>query len=250
MSQTYVSSTGKYHGRREEALANSTFTSVATGTVVATGAISAASASITGAVGAGSANITGTVTAGGFRLSDTSWEDLRFPAQGINPPGAATDPARSTSNALLYFEGNVDETIAGVAQVPHAWKRGTALRPHIHLVFPTSASANTRWRIEWDVASPNGDFNMTIPTSQSTATTYTNSETITVANPADVNKHVVASFASWTMTGITESACILWRITRLANSDAADNHNANVVLLEFDIHYEIDKFGTDDEFPT
>jgi hypothetical protein len=41
-----------------------------------------------------------------------------------------------------------------------------------------------------------------------------------------------------------ESMCILWRVTRLAASDAADNDTNAWVMVEFDIHFQIEKAGT------
>jgi hypothetical protein len=39
-------------------------------------------------------------------------------------------------------------------------------------------------------------------------------------------------------------------LTRLAGSDAADNHTALVKLLELDFHYQINKFGSIAEIPS
>jgi hypothetical protein len=74
------------------------------------------------------------------------WDDLRFPAQAINPAGAAEAPTVDQDEAkfpgTLLFAGNKDASISGIAQCPHAWSRGTALRPHIHWSKPVgSASA-------------------------------------------------------------------------------------------------------------
>ena len=61
-------------------------------------------------------------------FSGTRWDDLRFPAQGINPAGAASPPTvdDTTFPGTLLFATNATNVIAGVAQLPHAWKRGTA----------------------------------------------------------------------------------------------------------------------------
>ena len=172
--------------------------------------------------------------------NNTVWEDLRFPATGINPPGAVADATRSTTTGLLEFSGSADNVIAIVAQMPHNWKEGSAIYPHLHLRFPTSATANTRWKIEYDIASPTGNFT-------NNSGTLTDGGTITVANPANVKKHVLASFATITMTGHTVSAVLIIKITRLANTDAADNDTNACELLEFDIHYEIDSLGSASE---
>ena len=79
------------------------------------------------------------------------WDDLRFPASGINPPGAATDPVRITSltgyTGAFEFSGSAENLIAGVAQMPHAWKRGTAIRPHIHWTLPVGSANAVDWRL-------------------------------------------------------------------------------------------------------
>jgi hypothetical protein len=36
-------------------------------------------------------------------LKAPQWEDLRFSAVGINPPGAGTDPTRDTTDGRLIF---------------------------------------------------------------------------------------------------------------------------------------------------
>lgn len=173
-----------------------------------------------------------------------SWEDLRFPASGFNPAGSTAPPAVDTATGLLSFAGNADNIIGGVAQMPHGWKGGTAIYPHIHLQFPTSnAGKNTRWLFEYDVANVNGVFTNAYGT-------LTAQTAITVANPASVKKHVIASFAAIDMTGFKGSTCVMWRITRLAASDGADDDTNACILLEFDIHYLADKLGSYTEVPT
>lgn len=171
------------------------------------------------------------------------WEDLRMPASGINPPGAASDPTRDTTTGLLVFSGSADNVIAGVAQMPHGWRPGTIVRPHLHLRFPTAdAGKNTRWKFEYDVASPSGDFT-------NNDGVFTTLATITVANPNNVKKHVLGAFGDLSMTGMKESSCVVWKISRLANTDAADDDTNACVLLEFDIHYQDEKAGTVPEIP-
>ena len=175
--------------------------------------------------------------------NDYYWDDLRFPASGFNPAGSTAPPTPDTSTGLLSFAGNADNIIGGVAQMPHAWKRGSAIRPHIHLIFPTSNNGkNTRWKFEYDIANPNENF-------VNAYGTYTAQAAITVANPAAEKKHVLASFAEISMTGYRESSVVTWRITRLAASDVLDDDTNACILAEFDIHYQVEKTGTATEIP-
>lgn len=175
-------------------------------------------------------------------MQNRRWDDLRFPSQGINPPGAASDPTVNTSTGLLQFSGTVDNVLAGAAQMPHAWKYGSEMHFHVHLLFPTSANANTRWKLEYNRVPLAGN-------ADHAHGTYTALTVITIANPQDVTKHVIGEFDPISMTGMLGSTCVLWRLSRLANSDGADTDTNLCVLMELDIHYEIDKMGSPTEIP-
>lgn len=166
------------------------------------------------------------------------WDDLTFAASGINLPGGAADAARDTTTGLLKFAGNADNVIAGSAQMRHAWLEQSAVRPHLHLRFPTAnAGKNSRWKFEYDLANINGPFTNNYGT-------YTTLATITVANPDDVKKSVIASFGDLDMTGFGISTCIAWRISRLASTDVLDDDTSDAVLTDFDIHYQRDSNGS------
>lgn len=171
-------------------------------------------------------------------LASPRIDDLRFPAQGINPAGSPAPPGVDTATGCLSFAGNLDNVIAGVAQMPHSWNPGSAVSPHLHLRFPTSnAGKNTRWKFEYDIANIGEDFT-------NNSGTFSALTVITVANPANVKRHVIAYFEDLDMTGYTESSVILWKVSRLASSDGADDDTNACFLLEFDIHFEVIKRGT------
>ena len=77
------------------------------------------------------------------------WDDLRFPAQGINPAGAIDAPTVDTTltafPGTLLFAGNAENVIAGIAQMPHAWAKGTPIRPHIHWAKTTGSASAISW---------------------------------------------------------------------------------------------------------
>ena len=75
---------------------------------------------------------------------DGVWDDLRFPAQGINPAGAIAPPDVSTDLAAfpgtLEFSGTALNIITGVFQMPHTWQEGTEIHPHIHWMKAVSGA--------------------------------------------------------------------------------------------------------------
>lgn len=171
------------------------------------------------------------------------WDDLRFPAQAINPAGAADAP--SVDNVLagfpgtLLFSGTLENVICGVAQMPHAWKRGSAIRPHIHWTKLTGSSSAVSWvfyyRLIGMVGDAPGDWVGPV------------AGTIVAGDQTASDQHLISHFGEIDMTGQRESACLNWQVRRLGNTDADNNA---VRLLEFDIHFQVSKGGTVTEIPT
>lgn len=175
----------------------------------------------------------------------TRWDDLRFPSQGIRitGPGGAWPPDTDTTTALLLFDGGRTEMIGGVAQLPHSWKEESALRPHVHWSKTTSATGDVRWVIDYEVWN-NGDTSLLTYVNQSVSLTP-------VAGTPDndtANELLISSFDEIDMTGMRASSLVFWRISR-EGGDVTDTYNgADARLIEFDIHYEIDSFGSAMEF--
>jgi hypothetical protein len=181
---------------------------------------------------------TGFVTLKHLRIEDTAWDDLRFPAQGINPPGAVSDPAVNASTGLLEFSKSATNTIAGVAQMPHSWKAGTSLEPHIHWFGFTAPGGSTdvRWQLEYEVVEINGAWD---------GATYSNTLAVTAAVTEDT--HLYTELGEISMAGISSVSCmIFWKLSRLGG-DPADDYDDVATLGEFDIHYQVDSLGSDQE---
>ena len=170
-----------------------------------------------------------------------AWDDLRFPAQGINPAGAAAPPTvdATTYPGTLLFSSSSTNVIAGVAQMPHAWKAGSEVRPHIHWAKSTSAAGGVIWQFKYVIADIHGTFGA-----------YSDWETMTVAvSDADTaHLHALKRAAAITMTGKKESTMICWQLQR-KHDDAADDYGADARLFEVDFHYQVSKFGTITEIP-
>lgn len=176
-------------------------------------------------------------------VNDTylAWDDLRFPAQGINPAGQTDAPSIDTTTfpGTLLFDPASINLIAGVAQMPYAWAGGTAIRPHVHWSKSTSAAGGVVW--EWcysvaDVAGTFGAYSAWIPATDK------------VPDSDTAAKHALASFPEISMTGKKESTMIAWQIRRNVAA-TADTYAANARLWEFDFHYQLCKFGTVPEIP-
>ena len=170
------------------------------------------------------------------------WDDLRFPAQGINPAGQTDAPSVDTTTfpGTLLFSASVVNLIAGVAQMPHAWSRGTAIYPHVHWAKTTSAAGGVVWEMCYSIADIGGIFG---------AYSAWVAATDVVLDSNTANKQALASWPAITMTGYKESTMVAWQIRRNVAA-TADNYAANARFFEMDFHYQVGKLGTTTEIPT
>ena len=173
---------------------------------------------------------------------DYDWDDLRFPASGINPAGAPSPPNVDTVNGgTLLFPDTGAHIIGFVAQLPHTWREGTTLHPHCHWQKTTSASGNVMWRFSYKWAPINAVMDAAFTVSSATTTVAGTPDT----NTAD--KHLITAFTSISATGKKISDMLVCTLERVG-SDGTDTYGANARLLEIDIHYQVDSFGSDAEF--
>jgi len=171
------------------------------------------------------------------------WDDLRFPAQGINPPGVASDPTVEANTGLLLFSPTLTNVVAGVAQLPHSWVEGSVVVPHVHWQKTTSEAGGVLWRFSYDNIVNPGEVSLLTYTGLVDALTPVN------GTPDDntANRNLISSFGNLDMTGKRVSCCILWKLARIGD-DGTDTYGAPARLVEFDIHYQLDGVGSRQEF--
>jgi len=187
-------------------------------------------------------NSTGISTVGTHLEEPPRWDDLRFPAQAINPAGAIAAPTVDTTltafPGTLIFSGSQINIITGIAQLPHAWKEGTDLHPHIHWqkVAADAEELAVQWQFKTRVSNVGGVW------SEWTSWGNVISE---IGDPHASGNHVMSSFPVIDMEGRTVSCLVAWQIQRVGTDDA---YNGTARLFEFDIHYQVDSLGSTEEY--
>ena len=176
-----------------------------------------------------------------FSGSATVWEDLRFPASSINPPGgiggAAVDTVDTPFIGTLLFDPASVEICVGQAQMPHGWKEGSYLSPHVHWSPISTSTGSVVWRLSCETANVGEAYNGS----------YTYISEVASYSDGTLNDHILSDFSDLDMTGKTISNMTLWRISRMATS-GSDTYPQDARLLEFDIHYQIDSLGSNAEY--
>ena len=195
----------------------------------------------------------GTVTLAGEAIA---WEDLRIEPSVRQAAGAGVpsfekyfDDLAGTSKGVFLYSFT-DESVAGnekeiffTMQSPHARAGGTAISMHVHFVpAATVNSSDIIWGLEYtwkDIGETYGD------------TTIIYSSTTLLPDDANITagKHYISEFADISPGATADglSSILIGRLFR-NSSDAGDTYTNKVGLLYIDAHYQVDAFGSDDEY--
>ena len=175
---------------------------------------------------------------------EVRWDDLRFPAQGIDIVGPSAPPSRETDTGLLIFSASAVNTIAGVAQMPHAWLEESTIVPHVHWqkTSATSPTGNVLWQFDYEVVNNGSVAAMDYGTQLQTSS-------VVAGTPDDgaANRILISSFGNVSMRNYDISCIIFWKLSRIGN-DAADTATMTARLVEFDLHYIVDGMGSQQQF--
>lgn len=185
------------------------------------------------------------LTTGNLRLfgNATQWDDLRVSAS-VAKPGATAPSYKAFGpsgnlQALMFEAGHHDEVFFEI-QMPHNWKEGTDIHPHVHWTPTTADAGNVVWDLDYSWANIDGTFGA--PSTMATDARAAGG-TAWVHKMDDFKTGGVETISG---TGKTLSSMLVCRLHRNSNS-GSDTLNKDVALLEFDIHYEVDSFGSDEE---
>ena len=166
------------------------------------------------------------------------WNDVRFPATGLNPIGSAKPPTIDTDDGTLLFSGNSENSIAAAFQIDHGIKIGL-LHPHIHYERTTAAAGNPSFSLEYKIKKifhPSGNW-----------VTFFDNGYSPVRDNIDAGWHNIQAFGYLDIKALDliVSDMIMFRMTRHGDTDS---YGGNIKLLEFDVHAQFESNGSVHEF--
>ena len=124
-------------------------------------------------------------------------------------------------------------------QMPHSWKEGTTLYPHVHWSPQTATTGSVTWGFEYSWV----NYDPTTPLAFPNTTIIT--ATTASVGAGDVDKHLIVDFAPIIPSSSQNkiSSIMMCRLFR-NSSNAADTYTGDAALLSFDLHYEMDEIGS------
>ena len=171
-----------------------------------------------------------------IRLSGTAtvWEDLMFPFSTGHQGNANYPPFNVDS---LYFEFSIDSTGSDaqfmyfIIQMPHSWKEGSKIYPHVHYKYEDAVGAcSFRMKYKW--------FNI-----GSTAAVGWKWAHMNITHGVDDKDHTfVSTFSGINGSGKTISSILICKVY-LYGIEGTGTCKA----YQFGIHYEKDALGSNTE---
>ena len=171
-----------------------------------------------------------------IRLSGTAtvWEDLMFPFSTGHQGNANYPPFNADS---LYFEFSIDSTGSDaqfmyfIIQMPHSWKEGSTIYPHVHYKYEDAVGAcSFRMKYKW--------FNIGSTTAVGWKWAHMN-----ITSSADDKDHtLVSTYSGINGSGKTISSILICKVYLYGISGTG-----TCKAYQFDIHYEKDALGSNTE---
>jgi hypothetical protein len=179
----------------------------------------------------------------------TVWEDLRVPMTstklgGTKDPGFTVFKTTGGSQGafLYWFDNGTEEELYFACQIPHSYKQGSDIYPHIHWIPSSTGTSGQKvsWGLEYTWSNVGSIFG-------NTNIIYAN-----VTFPADAtliaSKHYMTALPTISGSGKTISSMLVCRLFRDATgAGATDSYAADAGLLEIDFHFELDTMGSKTE---
>lgn len=187
-----------------------------------------------------------------FRKNATVWDDVRVAASHTTRGPGSTKPdavAYKTTLMLYGFDDTSEESLHFVVQLPHGWKEGSRIYPHVHwlpsVAGGTAPKTTVKWALEYSWANHGLTFG-----SPATVSGYT---PLNDDNPLVADEHYMTPLKDGSGNeyidgaGKTISSMLICRIYRDATDATYDTYVGDALLLEIDFHIECDTLGSDTE---
>jgi hypothetical protein len=167
------------------------------------------------------------------RIYQKYWTDIITPLTASRI-GANNKPDFDATNiGFLFPYSDVAEILYLIVQFPHGYSEGTNIRPHLHWQQSNASAPKFKLDYKW--------FNNGEAVPSSFTTIETNREAFSYTSG---NLTQISSFPELDGTGKKLSSMFLAKLYRTADVGV----NADVLAFQFDIHYQIDIPGSQQEF--
>lgn len=171
------------------------------------------------------------------------YDDLRITLDKGSNAAALEYFSGSSGPQIWYFRNNEgNEVMSFTVQLPHSWKEGTAIYPHLHWSPRATKTGNVEWIFEYTWANYDSETPEVFPA--------ISTSTVIATGPFTANTHRITSLTDGSgldATGKLISSILICRIWR-NSSRSNDTYSDDAGLLFLDFHYQLDTFGSREQY--
>lgn len=172
------------------------------------------------------------------------WDDLRVTLDKGSNSASLDYLTGSAGPQIWYFRNNsTEEAMSFTVQLPHGWKEGSTIYPHIHWTPRTTGAGNVEWNFEYSWA----NYDPVTPQVFPAITTSTVISTGAFTAKAHNITALTTGNTGIDGTGKKISSILICRIWR-NSADVNDTYNADAGVLFLDFHIQIDGYGSHQEY--
>jgi hypothetical protein len=165
-------------------------------------------------------------------LEADKFDDLFFPLAQVRVGANSLPHFDYTNNGLLFPQNDTSEYVLITCQLPHRWKEGSTVYPHLHYMQTQDVQPTFRMEYRWTNI---GD---------AISGTWTNYDLNQNAIPYESGVHqILKASAGIVGTGKTISSLLEIKLYRTDNV-----HTGDLLAKQFDVHIEIDSLGSTLEY--
>ena len=163
------------------------------------------------------------------------WDDSQGNAYILRDTGVNVPALTRVGTSAVYLpKFAVNDFLVFNIQLPHGWKEGSAIRPHVHWFGSTTEANTVKWELEYEWVNVTGVW------------TAAPGTVLTVEEAPTAYKHEKSGFGEVVGTGKTISSMLAGRIRRITNG--AVEYGGDVFLSWFDCHLRLDARGSSQVF--
>jgi hypothetical protein len=178
----------------------------------------------------------GVQTHGAVILHD-EWDDTQQMALALRDVGANVPNLTQYGTSGLYFpQFDIDDLLCFSIQLPHGYREGTSVEPHVHWCGDTVDTDVVKWELNYQWLNPESDV------IAAAATTITCQEAV---NTAGITK--LTGFPTVAKADAKISSIFAGNIRRIANGTGTEAAG-NIFLQFFDLHFRRNTAGSRQEY--
>lgn len=175
-----------------------------------------------------------------------TWEDIRIVPGAFQFPGVADPTLQSwqpggAGTTYKVYKFSKDDEVHFTCQIPHNYKEGSDIKPHLHWTPGDRGNEEDGNTVGWKIDYSWANFDAA----------FASSATVDLSDACSGIDDQHEKTDSGTITGTNKAISGILQIRLYRSDTGADDTWVGATaalspaILEFDLHYEIDSFGSD-----